>query len=150
MSARAQALQRSLRTQIPLTEAMQVRVVSIDPGRIVLSAPLAPNVNHLGTFFGGSAAALAALAGWALTEERLASEGVRAQLVVQRSTMEYLEPAASELVAECTAPGEDEWARFLKVLRRRGKGRIELGVDLTCEGVRAGTFRGSFVAALDR
>ena len=150
MSDRAQALQRSLRIQIPLAEAMQVRVVSADPARIVLAAPLAPNANHLGTFFGGSTVVLAPLAAWALAEERLAAEGVEGHVVVQRSAIEYLEPASAELRAECVAPADEAWNRFLVVLRRRGRGRIELDVDLTSEGVRVGAFRGSFVATLDK
>lgn len=150
MSDRAQALQRSLGAQIPLTEAMRVRVLSADATRVVLAAPLAPNVNHLGTFFGGSSAVLATLAAWALAEEALAAEGVKAHLVVQRSAIEYLAPAAAELRSECVAPGAEEWGRFLKVLRHRGRGRIELAAELTSEGARVGTFRGSFVATLDK
>ena len=65
---------------------------------------------------------------------------------IQRSRMEYLEPAAAEVEAECLAPAREDWERFVRTIRRRGKGRIELAVELRAEGARVGTFHGSFVA----
>ena len=147
MSERAQALERSLQTQIPLAGAMRVRVLLVEPDRVVIAAPLAPNVNHHRTFFGGSAATLATLAAWALTEEKLlAEQGLDVHVVIQRSTMEYLEPAAAEVEAECHAPSHEEWDRFIRTIRRRGKARIDLAVELRAEGAHVGSFQGSFVA----
>jgi len=51
-------LQTSLHERIPLSRAMGVTVPQAEPTGVVLSAPLAPNVNHSGTVFGGSAAAV--------------------------------------------------------------------------------------------
>ena len=45
---------------------MKVRVASWDEERLVLTAPLAPNHNHLNTAFGGSLSAMATLAGYAM------------------------------------------------------------------------------------
>jgi len=39
-------LERYLHEHIPLSRAMQVSVVSVQPESVVLSAPLAPNINH--------------------------------------------------------------------------------------------------------
>jgi len=50
-------LESYLHAHIPLTRAMQVSVVSVEPDSVLLSAPLAPNTNHRDTVFGGSAAA---------------------------------------------------------------------------------------------
>jgi thioesterase domain-containing protein len=55
-------LERYLHQHIPLSEAMQVSVVEVHPEHVVLSAPLAPNINHRETVFGGSASAVAILA----------------------------------------------------------------------------------------
>src|SRR5690606_33240492 len=54
-----------LHAKIPLARAMGVRVERCDSEGLVLTAPLEPNHNHLGTAFGGSLAALATLAGYA-------------------------------------------------------------------------------------
>lgn len=118
-----------------------------DSGCVLLSAPLAPNLNHRQTFFGGSAAALATLAAWGLAHHRLLEqEGLDTHLVIQRSSMEYLEPAASRMEAECLAPPAGQWDRLLRAVRRRGKGRIQLAVELRSEGSVVGSFRGAFVA----
>ena len=143
-------LERYLHEQIPLSRAMGVRVVHADEGRVRLAAPLVPNLNHRETFFGGSAAALATLAAWTLAHERLrARAGLDAHIVIQRSSMEYLEPAAAEVEAECVAPPDDEWERLARTVRRRGKGRIELTTQLRASGELIGSFSGAFVALVD-
>ncbi len=146
-SGTALALERYLHAQVPLARSIGVRVVHADSGRVLLSAPLAPNLNHRQTFFGGSAAALATLAAWGLAHQRLLEqEGLDAHLVIQRSSMEYLEPAASRMEAECLAPPVAQWERLLRAVRRRGKGRIQLVVKLRSEGSVVGSFHGAFVA----
>ena len=47
---------------MPLSQAMQVTVVEASFQQVVLTAPLAPNINHRETVFGGSASAVAILA----------------------------------------------------------------------------------------
>lgn len=139
-------LERYLRGQIPLSKAMGVRVLRADPTCVRLCAPLAPNLNHRETFFGGSAAALATLAAFGLAHLRLEEEaGLDVHLVIQRSKMEYLEPAAAEVEAECVAPPAPEWARLVRTVRRWGRGRIELAVELRAQAKMVGSFAGEFV-----
>jgi thioesterase domain-containing protein len=148
---RAARLEAYLREQIPLAAAMDMRVLHADESRVVLRAPLGPNINHRQTFFGGSAASLATLAAWALAHERVrAAAGLDAHIVIQRSSMEYLEPAVAEVDAECRAPPDEEWLRLLRAVRRRGKGRISLGVTLRAQGSVVGSFEGDFVALVAR
>ena len=143
----AAALERHLREQIPISGAVGVTVLRADGRGVLLAAPLEANLNHRQTFFGGSAAALATLAAWALAHQRLLDEeGLDVHLVIQRSRMEYLEPAAAMVEAECQAPVPEAWERMLRAVRRRGKGRFELTVELRAEGVVIGCFEGTFVA----
>jgi thioesterase domain-containing protein len=143
----AKELERYLHAQIPISKAMGMRVLHADRERTVLCAPLDANVNHRQTFFGGSAASLATLAAWALAHERIRQDaGLDVHVVIQRSSMEYLEPAAVEVEAECTAPSDEEWKRLLRSLRRWGKGRIQLAVELHAQGKVVGSFQGDFVA----
>ncbi len=145
--SRAQELQGYLHAQIPISKAMGMRVVHADRERMVLCAPLAANVNHRQTFFGGSAASLATLAAWALAHERIREDaGIDVHIVIQRSSMEYLEPAAAEVEAECVAPSDAEWNRLVRSVRRWGKGRIQLTVQLRAQGAVVGSFEGDFVA----
>lgn len=73
--ASEQELQQYLHEHIPLSRAMQVSVVRAAQEGVVLSAPLAPNINHQETVFGGSASALAILAAWSLVHVRLQASG---------------------------------------------------------------------------
>jgi len=144
---RAAALEAYLHAQIPLSRAMAMRVTRADRAGVVLRAPLAPNINHRQTFFGGSAASLATLAAWALAHERIREEsGLDVHVVIQRSSMEYLEPAATEVHAECVAPPDKQWDRLLRSVRRWGRGRIQLAVQLHADGAIVGSFEGEFVA----
>jgi thioesterase domain-containing protein len=140
-------LAKYLHAQIPISRAMGMRVLHFERSRVVLCAPLRPNINHRQTFFGGSAASLATLAAWALAHERIRDDsGLDVHVVIQRSSMEYLEPAAAEVEAECVAPPDQEWQRLVRSVRRWGKGRIQLAVKLHAEGNVVGSFEGEFVA----
>ena len=139
-------LERYLLTHIPLSGAMQVTVVEASPDRVRLAAPLAPNINHRGTVFGGSAAALATLAAWSLVHVRLAAEGFRGRLVIRRSSMDFEQPIAGGFEAVADGPHEEGWQRFRAAVARGRPARIEMQATLRFEGTQAGAFTGEFVA----
>ena len=58
-------LEKFLHAKIPLTAAMGIRVVQTGPRQLILEAPLAPNINHLGSVFGGALHTLPTLACYA-------------------------------------------------------------------------------------
>jgi thioesterase domain-containing protein len=138
-------LERYLHQQIPLSAAMGVRVRMATPERVRLAAPLAPNINHNETAFGGSAAALATLSAWALLHLRLARAGLQARLVIQRSSMEYEHPIPGDFDAVCHFMDEPAWERFQVTLARRGRARLTLAAHLVCDARRMAAFEGDFV-----
>lgn len=139
-------LQHYLRTHIPLSDAMQVSVVSVMPESVTLCAPLEPNINHRETVFGGSASALAILAAWSLLHIRLRAEGVDCRLVIQRNSMEYTLPIQGEFFAQSQLEVPQQWPHFIRMLARRGKARISVASNLEYLGQPAGNFQGEFVA----
>lgn len=141
----ANELESYLHEHIPLTAAMALAVRRCDTAGIVLAAPLPPNSNHRGTVFGGSLASLATLAAWAVVHVGLKQAGITARVVVQSSQIEYLLPATGEFVATCPAPSEGEWSRFVKMVERKGRGRLTLNVEVVSEGVLAAKLTGDFV-----
>ena len=141
-------LERYLHRQIPLSATMGVRVRMATPERVQLAAPLAPNVNHNDTVFGGSAAALATLSAWALLHLRIAHVGLQARLVIQRSTMEYERPIPGDFDAVCRFSDDLAWERFRATLVRRGRARLTLTAYLVFEAQRMATFEGDFVGLL--
>lgn len=140
-------LERYLHEHIPLSRAMAVEVVSADPAGVLLRAPLAPNINHRDTVFGGSASALSILAAWCLLHQRLLAEGLDSRLVIQRNTMEYEQPIAGAFQARSALLEPQQWPRFTQMLSRKGKARIAVESRLMDDdGKPAGRLVGEFVA----
>lgn len=143
-------LEQYLHEHIPLSGAMAVSVVSIAEDAVVLRAPLAPNINHRETVFGGSASALAILAAWSLLHTRLRSEGLVSRLVIQRNTMHYEKPIPGEFTARSSLEQPDQWPRFTRMLARKGIARIAVASALEHAGHRVGRLSGDFVALGER
>jgi len=138
--------EKYLHDHIPLSKAMQVSVVSISEDAVVLSAPLAPNINHRDTVFGGSASAVAILAAWSLLQTRLQSAGIISRLVIQSNTMDYHLPILGEFTARAFIEQADAWQRFVAMLKRKGKARISVSSVLEQGGQLVGSLKGEFVA----
>jgi thioesterase domain-containing protein len=118
-----------LHTQIPISLHMGVRIVELDELSIRIAAPLAPNINHRDTFFGGSISGLGILAGWTLLHLNLVRAGYEHRLVVQHSETDYQAPAESEVETTCALASPADWDRFVRTLARRGKARIHLSAQ---------------------
>lgn len=140
------ALQSYLHEHIPLSKAMQVEVAAVQATRVTLRAPLEPNINHRETAFGGSVSALAILSAWSFLHTRLRAEEVECQLVIQRNTMDYDLPIAGLFSATATLCDPEDWARFIRMLARKGRSRITVASVLEFEERNVGRFSGEFVA----
>lgn len=128
-----------LRRSIPLLTAVDVQVRVCTPQHVVLEAPLANNLNHHHTAFGGSLALLSVLTGWSLLHVALRDAGIDAALVVQRSQCRFDRPVTGALVSEARLPAE-HWPAFVDRLRSRGRARIDLhsrviGADAAADAV---------------
>lgn len=142
------AFQDYLHKAIPQSRSMQVSVELLSDDCVQLSAPLAPNINHRNSVFGGSASSVAILSAWSLLYTRLAAQGINATLVIQNNTMRYDEPILGRFEASASLIDENDWPRFIKLLLRRGKARIEVQSILNYDNKVAGSLTGSFVAVL--
>ena len=136
--------ERFLHEQIPLTKAMGVTVESYDGAQLILTAPLAPNHNHLGTAFGGSLSALATLAGYAMLWLQLGDR--QAHIVIRESTIRYRHPVRGALRAICLRPDDVAWTAFLTTFAATGKARINLQVHINHDQQTCVEFEGEFVA----
>jgi thioesterase domain-containing protein len=139
-------LETYLHDHIPLSRAMAVSVIAIDLQSVLLRAPLAPNINHRETVFGGSASALAILSAWSLLHVRLRAAGVASRLVIQRNTIDYDLPILGEFTASAALEAPQRWEPFLQTLARRGKARIGVNAVLEHSQRVVARFSGEFVA----
>jgi thioesterase domain-containing protein len=138
-------LERYLHAHIPISAAMGVEVHTASASGVRLRAPLEPNINHRSTVFGGSASAVAILAGWTLLHVRLSQGGHGSRIVIQNSYVHYDAPIDGAFDAVALPPPDEVWARFVKTLDRRGKARIEIRVTLEQDGQLAGGLTASYV-----
>lgn len=125
------SLKHYLYDHIPLTKAMQVEVVDVQDSSLTLSAPLAPNINHRETVFGGSASAICILSASSLIHCRLRNHPeIKPRIVIQWNSMSYLKPVLGEFEATCSLKEEKDWTWLIKCLTRKGIGRITLTSQL--------------------
>jgi thioesterase domain-containing protein len=139
-------LENYLYEHIPLTRAMGVQVVQANTTLVLLAAPLAPNINHRQTAFGGSIASVATVAAWSLLRLVLASDPQYPHIVVRSTEVEYIEAITGDFTARCEAPIPHTMDAFLKSLHRKGKARIDLRATVDQGGRTRATFCGTFVA----
>ena len=139
-------LEHYLHEHIPLSAAMAVSAASVSEEAVLLKAPLAPNINHRETVFGGSASALGILAAWSLLHVRLTAQGLNHRLVIQRNAMEYELPILGEFSARAELAQPEKWDRFIRTLSRRGMARIHVMSTLEFDGKAVGRLHGEFVA----
>ena len=139
-------LERRLHQDIPLTRALGLGVLGWQDGELRLSLPLAANLNHKSSMFGGSLYCAAVLAGWGWLHLSLREAGiVDSHIVIQQGQIDYTEPVLGDAVALCAAPPAAEWERFLALYRRRGLARIGLHSRILVDATEAVRFSGQYV-----
>jgi thioesterase domain-containing protein len=138
-------IQELLHSKIPITRDMGVRVEDYDGRRLILSAPLEKNVNHLGTAFGGSINTMAVLSGYGLLWLEM-QDADECHIVIRHSSISYERPVRGEIRAICVRPEEEALADFKQTFRQKGKARIRLTAVIEDQGVTVARFEGTFVA----
>ena len=139
-------LQQVLENEIPITRRMGIRVKDYDGSQLVLEAPLAPNMNHKSTAFGGSLYALAVLTGWGLLYLRMQELGLESHIVIFESSIIYHLPVKTDFISQCKMADEKAWRRFLTIFRRKGRAKIPLLANILTRDGLAVSFRGTYVA----
>lgn len=127
-------LNRYLHAHIPLSVHMGMDVVLLEPARVQLRLPLAPNVNPHGTVFGGALTALGLLSGWVLLHAAFARADLAVKLVAKRSDCSFLRPATGACIAE-SACAESDLAHLMTQWRAHGRARQELETIIRVEGL---------------
>jgi thioesterase domain-containing protein len=146
LSARRTALAAVWADRMPITQALGITVARLDATGLTLELPLAPNRNHKGTAFAGSLSALATLAGWSAIWLLLADADEVAHVVIQDASVRYLAPARSDVTATVDFPTVHTWQKALVTLRRRGRARLGLVVQVHDSGQQlVAAFAGRYV-----
>ena len=132
-------------SEIPMARAMEARVERLDANGLVASAPLAANVNHMGTAFGGGLQALATLAGWGVTLVA-SGDNARYRVVVRETRMRFFAPVTGDLIARAPWPDDALTRDFRERLEARGRARLGVRVVFGTDDPPDAEFFGEFVA----
>ncbi|HUG97732.1 MAG TPA: YiiD C-terminal domain-containing protein [Gammaproteobacteria bacterium] len=131
---------------IPLAGEMGVAIQRLDEHVLAVTAPLAPNRNHMGSAFGGSLQGLATLAGWGVALLAVGAPDSH-HVVIRHAQMRFILPVSGELVAEAALPSAGAIAAFRGTLADRGYARLSVPVIIRGPGESiAARYVGEFVA----
>ena len=119
-------LENLIAENIPVTQHLHFRI-RIDENHLpVLEVPLEPNVNHLGTAFGGSLSMLCTISGWCCMYLLLENFKLKADILIQKSKMIFLAPVENDFFVTCELPDQPKVDVFARTFRRFGKSRIPI------------------------
>jgi thioesterase domain-containing protein len=145
MNELAQALQQTLIQDIPITQHIGITIARYDNNGLILQAPLEGNTNPKGTAFAGSINALITLTGWGQIWLLLKELEIDGYVVIQNGHTDYLRPVTSDFMAFCHRPEQDEIDKLEQGLRKKGKARIELDVEIRQSNEVVVEFKGRYV-----
>ena len=148
MNRDSRYLESILHHDIPLTREMGLTVLDWQDQQLRLHLPLAANVNHKSTMFGGSLYCGAVLAGWGWLHLRLREAGIEdGHIVIQEGQISYPLPVTGDAIALCDAPDALVWKKFLAMYQRYGRARLTLQTRIVNAGSdeAAVTFSGQYV-----
>lgn len=138
-----------LKGEIPLINHMGFGDLVYDGRSLQMPAELAPNVNDKGTGFGGSLATLATLCGWAMVTLYLREQGRDCDVMIRDSQLQYLAPVTGDFVAVTELPEDAELTTFMSYMDNKGRGRLNLEVEVRQGDKVAMKLSGAYVA-IDR
>ena len=138
-------IETTIHSEIPLSVSMGVRLVSFDQQAVVVEAPLALNINHKETAFGGSLYNVSVLAGWAAVYGILLQQQLSAHVVIQKSQIDYINPVTSDIIGKCLLPPSSQIRRFVQTFEKHDKARMSLTTTIHDKDKLAVTFVGQYV-----
>jgi len=138
-------LEKYLYQNIPLSSAMGVKVEEASRHKIILRAPLANNINHKKTVFGGSLHSVATLACWSLLHVNL-MDMADVQIVIAKSEVNFYAPVINDFTVESLLPESPIWERFLKTFRSKGKAPVHLLAQISSPTQTCVAYHGVFFA----
>ncbi len=134
-----------LHENIPATLALGFEIKTFSEEKIEVHAPLKLNINHKQTAFGGSINAILTACCWSMAFKIIKPIDPNAHIVIQKSSIEYLQPVNGNLVGVCNAPQTPNIELFVQSYKKFGKSRIALNSYILENGIPKAKFNGSFV-----
>ena len=138
-------VREKLREQVPLLKHIGITVSEYGDLRVVVEAPLEPNLNTHGTAFAGSLYCVGAMTGWSLVHLSLMDAGYEPSVVLAKAEVVYKKPVTHEIRAVTTVE-KATFDSFLKEFEANGKARLTADVSIFCDGQEAVYLSAQYVA----
>ena len=141
-------LENLISEKIPVTRHLHFHIHVDDYGLPVLEVPLQPNVNHLGTAFGGSLSMLCTIEGWCCMYLLLENFSLKADILIQKSKILFHSPVENDFNVTCKLTDQSRLHTFVQTFRRFGKSRIPITcyVQENNQSLVAAEFQGVYAA----
>lgn len=119
--------EQQIKSEIPLTQALEFEFYSFEKDVLVLKAPYLPNKNDKHTVFAGSQASLALLSGWSLVNLLFQEHGLKSVAAV-KTEMHYKKPIEKDFFISAKLSEDSDPLQISSHLEK--KGRAKAGVDV--------------------
>lgn len=141
-------LQQQLHGQIPPLRYLNVSIEQASARQTRLFADFASNKNLHNTLFGGSQALVATACAWLLVHMQFPQS--KGNIVIRQSHMRFIAPGHGDLVATSTLEParENDWRNCREMLKRFGRGSINVDCHLHSNGSAIAHFSGEFVVTV--
>lgn len=134
-----------LHSEIPITRRMGIEVQKLSSNEVELKAPIALNVNHRRSAFGGSVDSLFLTAGWSYIRLVVDHFDPLPTIVGSKSQTTFQRPITQDFIARLVIPSKREVDKFLEAYQRFGKARITLDANIENNGKTYAVFKGDYV-----
>lgn len=126
-------LNQFLYQNMPATKAMKIRLLEFENNQLKTSAPLEPNINDKGTFFGGSGSSLMIISAWSLIELLCKSSKIEADVVIFSNQAKWLKPLKDS--ANIFSELSSEWKpqTIIQRLKKNKSTPLECRINLFSE-----------------
>lgn len=138
-------IEQYLYEHIPITKALGVKAVEFSKEGVKFKAPLANNINHRSTAFGGSISSMLITTGWSYLRLLFDGSDPIPKIVIGKSNTQYLKPVTDDFTSELIIPKKETVKKFMEMYHRFGKARITLKAQIKEEGKVLAEFEGDFV-----
>ena len=130
---------------IPITKAMGMTIQALNRNEVRLSAPIAQNINHRGSAFGGSIDSLFLTTGWAFIRFLIDHYKPTPIIVGSKGSTNFIKPILEDFEAALVMPTDSEIDKFLSTFDRFGKARITAKATIHENGELCAEFEGDYV-----
>lgn len=138
-------LERFLCEKIPLTKALEIKILHSGSDYAEIAAPLKPNINHFGTVFGGSLHSVLILSCYSWLFNLLEENGFSTHVVLKSSTVKHAGPVQKDFSAICKSPEPEATERFIKTMQKKKRAQITLKSSVQVDGKTVCELEGEFV-----